>query len=82
MVYLRIQDVVNKTTLCKSNIWDMCKDEEGDFPRPFALSSRILVWDSREIEIWMQSQKENARKNPNLRKNLISKKEKKEKMKK
>ena len=92
MVFLRIEDVAKKTTFCKTDIEDLDNDEEGTFPKSFFLSTRIKVWDEEDLDFWVKEAKENSRKNPNLRKNLISKtnlrknliykKEKEEKMKK
>ena len=55
MQYLRIQDVSDKTKLCKSHIWEQAK--QGKFPQPINLSPRITVWDNKEVDEWMEKQK-------------------------
>jgi prophage regulatory protein len=59
MQFLRIQDVVNKVTIKKSEIWERVKD--GRFPKPISLSPRVTVWDISEIDEWMKKQKELSR---------------------
>jgi len=59
MEYLRVWQVSDKTTMCKSHIWEEVK--EGNFPTPIKLSARVTVWDAREIDEWMEKQKALAR---------------------
>lgn len=61
MQFLRIQDVVTKMTIKKSEIWDRVSAKT--FPEPISISPRITVWDLDELEIWMQFKKELSRKN-------------------
>jgi len=60
MQYLRIQDISNKTKLCKSHIWEQVKLKK--FPQPIALSPRVTVWDAYEVDKWMLEQKQKSRK--------------------
>ena len=62
MRYLRIQDVKNKTKLCKSHIWEQVK--KNNFPQPIKLSPRVTVWDEDELDSWMRKQKEISRGKP------------------
>lgn len=56
MQFIRIQNVVEKVTIKKSEIYERIK--KGIFPQSIDLSPRISVWDYAEIEIWMQFKKE------------------------
>jgi predicted DNA-binding transcriptional regulator AlpA len=51
---LRIQDVVELTTLSKSciNLWVA----QNRFPQPTALSSTLKVWRTSDINSWMDAQ--------------------------
>jgi prophage regulatory protein len=49
--FLRIKDVVTKTTLSRSNIYRKVAD--GTFPKPRRISHRVAVWRLSEIESWM-----------------------------
>jgi prophage regulatory protein len=55
MEYIRIWQVSNKTTMCKSHIWDEVKEKR--FPQPINLSPRVTVWDAEEVDEWMEKQK-------------------------
>jgi len=55
MQYLRIADLLHKTKLCKSHIWEQVKLDK--FPKPIKLSARVTVWDADEINEWMEKQK-------------------------
>ena len=54
MQYLRITDVVEKTKLSKSHIWELSKS--GNFPIPINLSPRVTVWVESEVDNWMVEQ--------------------------
>jgi len=56
MQFLRIQNVVNKVTIKKSEIYERIK--KNIFPDVIPLSPRISVWDHEEIELWMIFKKE------------------------
>lgn len=71
MQFLRIQDVVNKVTIKKSEIWERVK--KGTFPNPISLSPRVTVWDNADVEDWMKSQKnESNQSKESLQVNLSS----------
>lgn len=44
---IRLPEVMAKTGIKKSTVWDFVKKEK--FPKPIKISARITVW--REIEI-------------------------------
>ena len=50
---LRIKDVVIKTTLGKSSIWQ--KVAQNQFPKPAKLSPTISVWKESDIDLWIES---------------------------
>ncbi len=51
---LRIDDVVELTTLSKSciNLWVV----QGKFIKPFSLSPTVKVWRRRDISVWIEAQ--------------------------
>ena len=53
MNMLRINDIVKKTSLGKSTIWQWVG--EGKFPKPIKLSKRIRVWKESDIDEWIES---------------------------
>ena len=53
MILLRIKDVVKKTSIGKSTIWEWVKEEK--FPKPIKLSERISVWRESDIDEWIES---------------------------
>ena len=53
MNLLRIKDVVKKTTIGKSTIWQWVEEEK--FPKPIKLSERISVWKDSDIDEWIES---------------------------
>jgi len=50
---IRIDDVVQKTTLAKSTIW--LKVSKGEFPKPIKLSPGITTWKEADIDAWIDS---------------------------
>jgi prophage regulatory protein len=50
---LRISEVVDKTTLAKSTIWD--KIAKDNFPKPIKISPAIIVWKESDIDAWIES---------------------------
>lgn len=59
MKYIKLPVVIDKTTMSKSQIWDMVK--ENIFPQPITLSERRVAWDLEEVEEWMKKKKEESR---------------------
>ena len=53
MIFLRIKDVMKKTSIPKSTIWLWVKEER--FPKPIKLSQRVTVWKESDIDEWMES---------------------------
>lgn len=53
---LRINDVVQLTTLSKSciNLWV----SQGKFPKPITLSKTVKVWPLKGVRAWCQAQGE------------------------
>jgi prophage regulatory protein len=49
---MRIQSVLQKTGLSKTQLYRMMHD--GAFPAPASLSQRIRAWDSLEVESWLE----------------------------
>jgi prophage regulatory protein len=54
---IRIEDVVQKTTLAKSTIW--LKISQGEFIRPTRIGG-ISVWKEADVDDWIESQFQNA----------------------
>jgi len=50
--FLRVKDVVAKTTLSRATIYR--KVEDGSFPRPTRLSHRVSVWPAAAVNQWME----------------------------
>ena len=61
MQFGRIQDIVNKVTIKKSEIYERVK--EGTFPEPIKISERISVWDIDTVDLWMTFKKEMSKNN-------------------
>lgn len=55
---LRIKEVSEISGLKLSTIWKYVKLQE--FPQPFKLSMRVTVWDSNEVDEWVQKQLQRA----------------------
>jgi len=53
MNFIRIKDVMKKTSIPKSTIWLWVKEEK--FPKPIKLSERTTVWKESDIDEWMES---------------------------
>ena len=51
---LRVKQVAECTGLGVSTIWKYVKLEQ--FPQPFKLSIRVTVWDSNEVQAWINEQ--------------------------
>ena len=55
---LRVKQVSALTGIAVSTIWKYVKLEQ--FPAPFKLSIRVTVWDSNEIQAWIDEQLKSA----------------------
>ena len=51
---LRVKQVSELTGIAVSTIWKYVKLEQ--FPQPFKLSIRVTVWDSLEVQAWIDEQ--------------------------
>lgn len=49
--YLRIAEVVSKTGVSRSTIYELMS--KGEFPMARRLTSRTVGWDDGEIDAWM-----------------------------
>lgn len=47
--------LLNIVPLSERTIFDM--EKRGEFPRRFAITPRMVVWDLREIEDWIENKK-------------------------
>ncbi len=46
---IRLNEVMDKTGLCKSSVYSKIKD--GTFPPPVAIGARSVAWPSYEVDI-------------------------------
>ncbi|MEZ8105212.1 MULTISPECIES: AlpA family phage regulatory protein [Vibrio] len=53
MRFLKLQQVMEKTTLCRSSIYNLIKT--GDFPKNIAVMGKRKAWLESEVEDWMVS---------------------------
>ena len=58
MKMMRIQDVCDYTTLCRSSVFKMVAANE--FPQPLKLSYKVVAWQREDIDKWLASKKEQA----------------------
>lgn len=49
--FIRMREVIKKTGLCKSSIYDLINKK--DFPQPIHLSARSVAFIESEVEAWM-----------------------------
>lgn len=54
--FLSLGQVMNKTTLCKSNIYKLMSN--GEFPKNFTVSGKRKAWLESDVEEWMLSKLE------------------------
>ncbi|MGR5254340.1 AlpA family phage regulatory protein [Vibrio astriarenae] len=57
MRFLKLQQVMDKTTLCRSSIYNLIK--AGDFPKNVTVMGKRKAWLESEVEGWMQDKIEN-----------------------
>lgn len=53
--FIKLPDVKAKTSLSKTKIYALIKDEHEDFPAPIKLG-RSSVWLMSEVQDWMDKQ--------------------------
>ena len=58
MKFLKLQQVMDKTTLCRSSIYNLIK--EGSFPKNVAVMGTRKAWLESEVEDWMIGKIENS----------------------
>jgi prophage regulatory protein len=56
---LRLRQVIAKTGLARSTIYDLIKRES--FPKPIKLAAKIVGWLENEIEEWISAQIKKSR---------------------
>ncbi|KKA44667.1 AlpA family phage regulatory protein [Salinivibrio sp. KP-1] len=56
MKFLKLQQVMEKTSLCSSSIYNLMK--EGDFPKNISVMGKRKAWLESEVEEWMLSKLE------------------------
>ncbi|EPM7857410.1 AlpA family phage regulatory protein [Vibrio alginolyticus] len=56
--FLNLEQVITKTTLCKSTIYELMK--VGEFPKNFTVSGKRKAWLESEVEGWMMSKMESS----------------------
>ena len=49
--FLRIKGVIATTGIARSTIWLWVK--QGQFPQPINISPRVTVWNTLDIQDWM-----------------------------
>ncbi|MYN08878.1 helix-turn-helix transcriptional regulator [Pseudoduganella aquatica] len=50
-VLIKRKHLLQKVPLCERTILDM--EKRGEFPRRFAITSRMVAWDLDEVEAWI-----------------------------
>jgi prophage regulatory protein len=53
MRFLKLQQVMDKTTLCRSSIYILIK--VGDFPQNVTVMGKRKAWLESEVDDWMMS---------------------------
>lgn len=51
--FLRLRDVMETTTLCRSSIYNLIK--AGDFPGNYTVMGKRKAWLESEVQAWVQS---------------------------
>ena len=51
---LRVKQVASRTGIAVSTIWKYVKLNE--FPQPYKLSMRVTVWNSDDVDAWIDAQ--------------------------
>lgn len=58
MKFLKLQQVMDKTTLCRSSIYNLIK--AGEFPKNVTVMGKRKAWLESEVEDWMMSKIESV----------------------
>ncbi|OOE38682.1 transcriptional regulator [Salinivibrio kushneri] len=53
MKLLKLQQVMEKTSLCSSSIYNLMK--EGDFPKNISVMGKRKAWLESEVEEWVMA---------------------------
>ena len=53
---IRRQELHRMVPLADTTIYDM--ERRGEFPRRFNITARCVVWDSAEVEAWLEARRE------------------------
>lgn len=53
MKFLKLQQVMEKTSLCSSSIYNLMK--EGDFPKNVSVMGKRKAWLESEVEEWLMA---------------------------
>ncbi len=56
MKFLKLQQVMDKTTLCRSSIYNLIK--AGEFPKNVTVMGKQKAWLESEVEDWMMEKME------------------------
>lgn len=51
--FLRLKDVIRRTTCSRSHIYNLV--QQGLFPKPIHLGGRSVAWLESEVAAWMDS---------------------------
>lgn len=60
--FLRLKHVVSLTGVSRSTVYKWVA--QGTFPKPLKLGERASAWRLSEVEAWMQSRIDRAKKSP------------------
>ncbi|RJG50582.1 AlpA family phage regulatory protein [Motilimonas pumila] len=59
MRFLKLQQVMDKTTLCRSSIYILIK--AGEFPENYTVMGKRKAWLESEVDDWLMSKMEECR---------------------
>ncbi|QMV12927.1 AlpA family phage regulatory protein [Vibrio spartinae] len=62
MKFLKLQQVMDKTTLCRSSIYNLIK--AGEFPENVTVMGKRKAWLESEVEDWMMEKVESEQHRP------------------
>ncbi|MEZ8577767.1 AlpA family phage regulatory protein [Vibrio lentus] len=62
MKFLKLQQVMDKTTLCRSSIYNLIK--AGEFPKNVTVMGKRKAWLESEVEDWMMEKVESEQHRP------------------
>lgn len=57
-VLINRKQLLQKVPLSERTIYDM--EKRNEFPQRFAISARHVAWDLREVDQWIERQRQNA----------------------